>query len=49
MKTRKVPSNILHALQSIKPSQLMDKSLWDFKALDAERELALATDIEVSD
>lgn len=26
----KVPSNILHALQSVKPSQLMDKSLWDF-------------------
>lgn len=30
----KVPSNILHALQSIKPSQLMDKSLWDFKQLE---------------
>ncbi len=29
----KVPSNILHALQSVKPSQLMDKSLWDFKAI----------------
>ena len=26
----KVPSNLLHALQSIQPSQLMDKSLWDF-------------------
>lgn len=26
----KVPSNILHALQSVQPSQLMDKSLWDF-------------------
>lgn len=30
----KVPSNILHALQSIKPSQLMDKNLWDFKGLE---------------
>ncbi len=30
----KVPSNILHALQSINPSQLMDQSLWDFKGLE---------------
>lgn len=30
----KVPSNMLHALQSIKPSQLMDKELWDFKTLE---------------
>jgi len=29
----KIPSNMLHALQSIKPSQLMDKKLWDFKSL----------------
>jgi len=34
----KVPSNILHALSSIKPSQLMDQTLWDFKNLDALRE-----------
>lgn len=33
----KVPSNILHALQSIKPSQLMDKDLWNFKHLEEER------------
>lgn len=26
----KIPSNILHALQRVKPSQLMDKSLWEF-------------------
>ena len=26
----KIPSNILHALQSVQPSQLMDKKLWDF-------------------
>ena len=35
----KVPSNILHALQSIKPSQLMDQSMWPFKFL--EKELAV--------
>lgn len=35
----KVPSNILHALQSVKPSQLMDKNLWDFKNLAAEQAL----------
>lgn len=29
----KIPSNILHAMQSVKPSQLMDKHLWDFKGL----------------
>ena len=32
----KVPSNMLHALQSIQPSQLMDKKLWDFDALKYE-------------
>lgn len=26
----KVPSNILHALSNVQPSQLMDKELWDF-------------------
>jgi tRNA 2-thiocytidine biosynthesis protein TtcA len=30
----KVPSNMLHALQSIQPSQLMDHKLWDFKNLE---------------
>lgn len=29
----KIPSNILHALQAVKPSQLMDQKLWDFKDL----------------
>lgn len=29
----KVPSNMLHALQSVNPSQLMDQKLWDFKDL----------------
>ena len=32
----KVPSNMLHALQSIKPSQLMDQSMWNFKNLEHE-------------
>ncbi|VVC75709.1 tRNA 2-thiocytidine biosynthesis protein TtcA [Aquicella siphonis] len=33
----KVPSNILHALSAIKPSQLMDKKFWDFKGLERQR------------
>ncbi|OGS94789.1 MAG: tRNA 2-thiocytidine(32) synthetase TtcA [Gallionellales bacterium RBG_16_56_9] len=37
----KIPSNMLHALQSIHPSQLMDKGQWDFKHLEAQR-LAVA-------
>ena len=32
----KIPSNILHALQSIKPSQLMDQDLWNFRSLEKE-------------
>ncbi len=34
----KIPSNMLHSLTSVKPSQLMDKSLWDFKNLEKLRE-----------
>jgi len=30
----KIPSNMLHALKSIKPSQLMDASLWNFRDLE---------------
>lgn len=33
----KVGSNILHALQSLQPSQLMDKKHWDFKGLEKLR------------
>lgn len=33
----KISSNMFHALQSIKPSQLMDKSLWDFFSLEEKR------------
>ena len=32
----KVPSNILHALQAVKPSQLLDHSLFDFASLNAD-------------
>lgn len=32
----KIPSNILHALQSVQPSQLMDKNLMDFQSLASE-------------
>lgn len=34
----KVPSNMLHALSAIKPSQLMDKKFWDFKNLEKQKE-----------
>lgn len=34
----KVPSNMLHALQNVQKSQLLDKDLWDFDALDGNRE-----------
>lgn len=33
----KVPSNILHALSKVRPSQLMDSDLWDFKNLEKLR------------
>ncbi len=33
----KIPSNMLHALQSVNPSQLMDKDWRDFKNLEAQR------------
>jgi len=34
LENTKIPSNMLHALQSLKPSQLMDKKWWDFKNLE---------------
>lgn len=43
----KVPSNMLHALQSLKPSQLMDQSMWNFKNL--EHELITSKPIEDSE
>lgn len=37
----KIPSNILGSLQAVKVSQLMDKSLWDFKGLVVEKTTTL--------
>lgn len=34
----KIPSNILHALSNVGPSQLMDHALWNFKELEELRE-----------
>ena len=36
---KKVPSNMLSALANIRPSQLMDRELWDFDALEAGLDL----------
>ena len=44
----KVPSNILHALSSIKPSQLMDEKLWDFKQLEQNLEAPTTPPSEVA-
>ena len=35
----KIPSNMLHALTSVKLSQLMDRKLWDFKNLEKQRDI----------
>lgn len=35
----KIPSNMLHALTSVKLSQLMDKTHWDFRGLEGLQEL----------
>lgn len=32
----KIPSNILHAIGNVQPSQLMDRKLWDFRSLMVE-------------
>lgn len=42
----KIPSNMLHALTNIKPSQLMDKKLWDFKKLRVNQQAADSLDME---
>lgn len=34
---KNIPSNILRSISNIKPSQLMDKKLWDFRNLENER------------
>ena len=33
----KIPSNMLHALGRILPSQLMDRQMWDFKTLERQQ------------
>jgi tRNA 2-thiocytidine biosynthesis protein TtcA len=33
-----IPANMLHALKAVRPSQLMDKELWDFSKLDDEQQ-----------
>lgn len=33
----KIPSNMLHSLSSILPSQMMDRELWDFRTLELQR------------
>jgi len=38
-KNPKIPSNILHALQAVHPSQLMDKKLWDFHGLEEKQQM----------
>lgn len=46
MDNPKVPSNMLHALTSIKPSQLMDKHFWDFKNLEQQQHTNTTNEIE---
>lgn len=43
----KIPSNILHAIKNVKPSQLMDSGLWDFKNLATEKNTS--ADVELVD
>lgn len=54
----KIPSNILHAMQTIRPSQLMDQRLWDFRSLERgldgamlsnKEEILLAEDLASDD
>jgi len=43
----KIPSNMLHALTSVKLSQLMDRNRWDFKNLEKQQEIGeQRTDLE---
>lgn len=45
----KIPSNMLHALQSVHPSQLMDKKLWNFNALVSDPDHQAAAEIETAE
>ncbi len=44
----KVPSNLLNALGNVKPSQLMDHRLWNFKGLAAEPATEVTTAAETT-
>ena len=44
----KIPSNMLHALSQVQPSQLMDKKLWDFKNLSTDLSPLLPEDPELN-
>jgi tRNA 2-thiocytidine biosynthesis protein TtcA len=41
----KIPSNMLHALSSLAPSQLMDKNHWDFKGLEQHLNTSIKEEI----
>jgi tRNA 2-thiocytidine biosynthesis protein TtcA len=44
----KIPSNMLHALSSVKLSQLMDRNRWDFKNLEKQQVMdEQKTDVEL--
>lgn len=51
MDNPKVPSNLLAALSHVRPSQLMDRDLWDFRGLESqmigEEEESVHDDIEI--
>lgn len=42
----KVPSNILNAISNVRPSQLMDTALWDFKNLKIPSQIPAESDNE---
>ena len=42
----KIPSNILHAITNIQPSQLMDKKLWDFKSLAVDAAPVISDELD---
>jgi tRNA 2-thiocytidine biosynthesis protein TtcA len=43
----KIPSNMLSAIQQIRPSQMMDKDLWDFHNLEDKQVMAVADEIAI--
>ncbi len=45
----KIPSNLLNAIANVQPSQLMDRNIWDFKALDTNRIIQADSDISLEE